>query len=92
MRIAKVLGNVTLSRWHPGLQGALLRAVEGMDRPQQIGDAVFGGELIVAWDGVGAGVGDLVALSEGPEAAQPFRPDIKPLDAYVAAILDHVDL
>jgi microcompartment protein CcmK/EutM len=92
MRIAKVVGTVTLSRAHPDLQGGVLRAVEGLDRTEQIDDAVWGGELMVAWDGVGAGVGDLVAMAEGPEAAQPFRPKIKPLDAYLAAILDKVDL
>jgi microcompartment protein CcmK/EutM len=31
-------------------------------------------------------------MSEGSEAAQPFRPQIKPVDAYVAAILDEVHL
>ncbi len=92
MRIAKVIGTVTLSRWHPDLKGAMLRAVEGLDRADQFNDPVWGGELIVAWDGVSAGNGDVVALAEGPEAAQPFRPEVKPLDAYVAAILDHVEL
>ena len=44
------------------------------------------------WDELGAGVGDRISLSEGPEAAQPFRPELKPVDAYNSAILDHVDL
>lgn len=92
MRIAKVVGKVTLSRVHPDLRGVALRAVEALDRPTQLHDKHFGGELIVAADGVGAGTGDLVALAEGPEAAQPYRPDIKPLDAYVAAILDDVNV
>jgi hypothetical protein len=34
----------------------------------------------------------LIAISEGAEAAQPFRPELKPVDAYCAAILDSVDL
>ena len=92
MRIAKVVGTVTLSRAHPGLQGAVFKAVEGLEEPEQLLQDVWGGELIVAWDGVGAGPGDLVALAEGPEAAQPFRPEVRPLDAYLAALLDHVDL
>jgi hypothetical protein len=33
-----------------------------------------------------------VALSEGGEAAQPFRPELKPVDAYNAAILDELDV
>ncbi|NCX98908.1 MAG: carbon dioxide concentrating mechanism protein CcmL, partial [Planctomycetia bacterium] len=35
--------------------------------------------------------GQLVAFSEGGEAAQPFRPADKPVDAYVAALLDRID-
>ena len=30
--------------------------------------------------------------AEGPEAARPFHPEIKPLDAYAAAILDTIDI
>ena len=32
------------------------------------------------------------AVAEGPEASNPFRPDLKPLDAYNAAILDSIDI
>jgi ethanolamine utilization protein EutN len=46
----------------------------------------------VAWDDLGAGEGQLVAFSEGGEAAQPFRPADKPVDAYVAALLDRLDI
>jgi ethanolamine utilization protein EutN len=49
-------------------------------------------EPLVAWDDLGAGEGQVVAFSEGGEAAQPFRPADKPIDAYVAALLDRVDL
>jgi ethanolamine utilization protein EutN len=49
-------------------------------------------EPIVAWDELGAGLGSRIAISEGPEAAQAFRPEIKPVDAYNAAILDHLNL
>ena len=47
---------------------------------------------LVAWDDNGAGLGNLVAISEGAEAAQPFRPEMKAVDAYAAAILDNVEL
>ena len=49
-------------------------------------------DTLVVWDDLGAGEGSLIALSEGGEAAQPFRPDLKPIDAYCAAILDNVHL
>jgi ethanolamine utilization protein EutN len=48
-------------------------------------------EEIVVFDELGAGVGSRVAISEGREAAMPFHPEIKPVDAYNAAILDHLD-
>ena len=50
------------------------------------------GEPLVAWDSLNAGDGQLVAFSEGGEAAQPFRPADKPIDAYVAALIDRLDL
>ena len=46
----------------------------------------------MAWDDLGAGDGQLVAFSEGGEAAQPFRPLDKPVDAYIAALIDHLDI
>ena len=46
----------------------------------------------VVWDDNGAGLGSLIAVSEGAEATQPFRPDMKAVDAYASAILDSVDI
>jgi ethanolamine utilization protein EutN len=43
------------------------------------------------FDELGSGDGSLVAISEGAEAAAPFHPDQKPLDAYCAALLDHIE-
>ena len=36
--------------------------------------------------------GSLIAVSEGAEATQPFRPELKPVDAYASAILDEVNV
>ena len=92
MRIAKVVGNVTLSRWHPSYEGARLRCVHPVDSAEQLDDEDFSkSDLVVIWDELGAGDGDWIALGEGPEAAQPFRPEIKCVDGYNAAILDHID-
>jgi microcompartment protein CcmK/EutM len=92
MRIAEVIGNVTLSQVHPSLQGAQLRLVVPLttedvkqSRPPQ-------SDPIVAYDEMGTGIGSRILLSEGPEAAQPFRPTLKPVDAYIAGILDHLDI
>ena len=37
------------------------------------------------------GMGQLVAFSEGGEAAQPFQPEGKPVDAYISALIDQID-
>ena len=92
MKIARIVGTVTLSQSHPAMTGLPLRLVETVDSIDEQGQLVFSSEQIVSCDILGAGLGDLIALAEGPEAAQPFRPDIKPLDANSAAILDSLDI
>lgn len=92
MKLARTLGNVTLSRCHPSMAAARLRCVETVERLEDLERQPLGGDLIVAWDLCSTGDGSLVALAEGPESAQPFRPEIKPLDASIVAILDRVEL
>jgi microcompartment protein CcmK/EutM len=92
MKIARTIGNVTLARFHPAMEASNLRCVELVDTIERIHEQPLGGETIVAWDLCGTGIGDLVALAEGPESAQPFLPDIKPLDASIVALLDHIEL
>jgi len=91
MRIAKVVGTVTLSRVHPSFAGARLRLVAPLSLAELKGAAPQAEEMVV-WDENGAGIGSLMAVSEGAEATQPFRPDLKPVDAYAAAILDEISL
>jgi len=31
-------------------------------------------------------------VADGAEAAQPFRPNLKPVDAYNSAILDEINI
>ena len=92
MRIAKIIGTVTLNRCHPSFQGATLKLAVPFVTEDLLGGQETADETLVTWDELGAGCGSLVALSEGPEAAQPFRPEIKPIDAYAAAILDTLDV
>lgn len=92
MKLARTIGTVTLSRFHPSMKAAKLRCVEVVDAIERLDIQPLGGDTIVAWDLCGSGLGDLVALAEGPESAQPFHPDIKPLDASIVALLDDVSL
>jgi microcompartment protein CcmK/EutM len=88
MRIAEVIGTVTLNRQHPSLAGARLKLVVPLSLADLTGQPGEPAEEIVVYDELGAGVGNRIAVSEGREAAQPFYPDMKPIDAYNAAILD----
>jgi ethanolamine utilization protein EutN len=90
MRIAKVIGKVVLSRSHPSFSGASLRLAVPLNLEELGGDYEPTGEPLVVWDDLGAGDGSLIAISESGEAAQPFRPALKPVDAYNSAILDSV--
>lgn len=92
MKIARTIGTVTLARFHPSMEASQLRCVEIVDEIERIDEEPLGGETIVAWDLCGTGMGDLVALAEGPESAQPFRPQVKPLDASIVALLDEIEL
>ena len=51
-----------------------------------------GGRTLVVYDTLAAGQDKLIMMTEGAEAAQPFRPEIKPIDAYNSGILDRIDL
>jgi microcompartment protein CcmK/EutM len=92
MRIAKVVGTVTLNRCHPSFAAARLRLVVPLSLAELKGERAAQAEEIVVWDDNAAGVGNLIAVSEGAEANQPFRPDLKPVDAYASAILDDINL
>jgi ethanolamine utilization protein EutN len=91
MRIAKIVGTVTLNRCHPSFNGASLRLIVPLSLAELKGQQPQADEM-VAWDDNGAGLSSLIAISEGAEASQPFRPELKPVDTYASAILDSVDL
>src|SRR5262249_10563751 len=73
MRIAEVIGTVTLSRMHPSVSGfrwvigvpLRLKALQQDGRPD--------GEDLVIYDDLGAGNGSRIGFSEGGEAAAPFH-------------------
>jgi ethanolamine utilization protein EutN len=91
MRVADVVGTVTLNRAHPSMKGASIKLVTPLSWENLAGRWDERLEEIAVWDDLGAGVGSRIALSEGREAAMPFHPEIKPIDAYNAAILDSLE-
>lgn len=91
MRLAKVIGTVSLSHCHPSLVGATWKIVHPYSL-NALQNNQPDGEELVAWDQLGTGMASLVAISEGAEAAMPFRPKKVPLDCYIACIVDHFQL
>ena len=91
MRVAETIGTVTLSKCHPTLQGATWLVAVPLTLEGLAGKRAGRGEPVVVFDEFGAGVGTRIAVSEGTEAAAPFYPDTKPIDAYNAAILDTIE-
>jgi ethanolamine utilization protein EutN len=92
MRIAEVVGRVTLSQCHASLRGATWLLGVPLTADGLQGDVAGRGEPFVIYDELGASRGSLIAVSEGAEAAAPFYPDSKPLDGYNAAILDTINI
>ena len=92
MRIMDVIGTVTLSRWHESLTAAVWRIAVPLSQSGLQGDPAGRGEPVIVYDELGASNGARIAVSEGAEAAAPFHPDRKPVDAYNAAILDTIEL
>jgi len=91
MRIGEVIGTVTLTRFHPSLTGArwLITVPYSL---KGLREGKPDGEDLVVYDNLGAGTGSRIGFSEGVEAAAPFFPEKKPLDAYCACILDRLIL
>ena len=92
MRIAEVIGTVTLSRCHPSVAG--YRWIIGVPFSLQAlkkGTAPDGEDFVI-YDNLGAGHGSRIAVSGGAEAAAPFHPKKVPLDAFCACILDQIVL
>jgi ethanolamine utilization protein EutN len=92
VRIAEIIGRVTLSKVESSVAGSRWLVGVPLDHDGINGAESGRGEPLVIYDDLGAGIGSLIAFSEGGEAAAPFYPDAKPLDAYCAAILDHLDV
>lgn len=91
MQLYQVNGTVTLSRVHPSFAGASLKTAHAYGE-SLIGKTIAEPDLVVVWDDLGSSDGSIIAVSDGAEAAQPFRPTLKPVDAYNAAIIDELNV
>lgn len=88
MLLARVVGNVVATQKSPKLEGAKLLLVQPLtenDAPR--------GPVLLAVDGVGAGVDELVLIVvEGRAAAEVLGRKLAPVDAAIIGIVDRVGL
>jgi microcompartment protein CcmK/EutM len=87
MQIARVIGDVVMTRKDDQLTGITLLLVQPLTPDRQPA-----GKPIVAVDAVGAGVGEEVFFVRGKEASFPFYPAEPPVDAGIVGIIDRWDI
>ena len=87
MQIARVIGDVVMTRKDEQLAGITLLIVQPLTPDRQPA-----GRPIVAVDSMGAGVGEEVFFVRGKEASFPFHPAEPPVDAGIVGIVDRWDL
>jgi microcompartment protein CcmK/EutM len=93
MRIGKVVGRICLNASYETLAGGRFLLVAVQDRFALAGHSRKTAENLVVYDNLGAREGDTIAFAESREACMPFYPEkIVPLDAYNAAIIDHLEV
>ena len=83
-----VAGRVTLSVRHPAFKGERLLLALPWKTETWSGSPEHDPSIVV-YDELGAAVGQHIGISEGREAACPFKKPT-PVDAYCAALIDHV--
>jgi microcompartment protein CcmK/EutM len=92
MRIAEVIGRVTLSRVHPNIKGGRFLIALPMPKEALLEGSANRGEDVIVIDSLGASPGSIIGLSEGREAANPFGKIKVPVDAYCACLIDQIDV
>ena len=92
MRIAHVIGRVTLSRSLPALKGGRLLIAQPLPLEALTDPAASHSEDLVVYDILGAGAGSVIGVSEGREAANPFGKNKTPVDAYCACLIDELSV
>ena len=93
MRLGIVRGHVTLNLAVESYRARTLAIVEPVIMENlRAKNGTGGGKALIAIDELGAANGQMVAFTEGREAANPFWPGAVPVDAYCALIVDSVHL
>jgi ethanolamine utilization protein EutN len=93
MRLGIVRGHVVLNPAAESYAGRTLVVIEPVSMANlRARNGKGGGKSLVAIDELGAAEGQMVAFTEGREAANPFWPASAPVDAYCAFIVDVIEI
>ncbi len=93
MRFGIVRGHITLTPAVESFRSRTLAIVEPVTMENlRARNGQGGGKTLVAIDELGAATGQMVAFTEGREASNPFWPKPVPVDAYLALIVDAVEV
>ena len=88
MQLGRVIGTVVATKKHTKLEGAKLLLVQPLNA-----DDTARGTVILAVDGVGAGVNEKVlVVVEGRAAGETLGKKGAPVDAAIVGIIDSVDV
>lgn len=88
MFLGRVRGSLVLNKTLPAINGKKIRVIEEVDANNLEKE----GTLIISFDYIGAGEGQLVLYEGGPESAYAFFPDQTGSDVNILAIVDSVDI
>ena len=93
MRLGIVRGHVVLNSAVESYRGRTLVVLEPVTMENlRARNGLGGGKALIAIDELGAANGQIVAFTEGREAANPFWPGSVPVDAYCSLIVDSIDV
>ncbi len=87
MLLGKVVGKVWSTRKESRITGLKLLIVQPLDQSQNPY-----GNVLIAGDQIGAGIGELVVVVQGSSARTAIPEQELPVDAVVIGIIDNIDL
>ncbi|HEY5555437.1 EutN/CcmL family microcompartment protein [Acetobacterium sp.] len=84
MNIGRVVDSIWCTRKEDGLRGLKFLKVKLLNREKECED----GEIVVATDLIGAGIGELVLLTKGSAARRSKGLENSPVDCIIIGIID----
>ena len=87
MLFGRVVGKVWSTRKESRITGLKLLIVQPLDQSQK-----SYGNILIAGDQIGAGIGELVVVVQGSSARTAIPEQELPVDAVVIGIIDNIEL